>query len=63
MISVLKKLFGKDTDRRVTHITTTQIHKPLEEAGISAEKLTKLLKKNGVTMQIYIATGGDKRGH
>lgn len=63
MLSLFRKLFTKDVDRQVDAIFDDEIAKPLQDSAKSARSLATLLKKNGVTLQIYIATGGDKRGH
>lgn len=58
----LKKLFTNETDRKVAEI---QAHneKVAKDTAKAASSLTRLLKKNGITLQIYIATGGDKHGN
>lgn len=58
-MNFLKKLFTNETDRKVAEI---QAHneKIAKETSKAALDLKRLLKKNGVTLQIYIATGGDK---
>lgn len=48
------------TDTKAAEIAADNEQK-LRETAIAAKKLRDLLKKNGVTLQIYIATGGDRR--
>lgn len=59
-MNIFRRLF--DTDRKVAEI---QAHneKVAKDAAKAALGLKRLLAKNGVTLQIYIATGGDKHGH
>lgn len=57
----LKKLLTKETDRRVDLIFEHEIKKPLKDTARTAKKITRLLEKDGVTLQIYIATGGDRK--
>lgn len=59
-MSFLKRLFTNETDRKVAEIQAhnAKVAKATSKAGLD---LKKLLAKNGVTLQIYIATGGDKR--
>lgn len=58
--TMLRKLFTNDTDRQVA-----EIYKDAKKDFDSTAKIAKghrdLLRKNGVTMQIFIATGGDHR--
>lgn len=35
--------------------------KKLDKAEASSDRLHKLLEANGITLRIYIATGGDRR--
>jgi hypothetical protein len=58
----LKMLFvPKYTDRKVEAISS-ETERLLAEAAVTAARYNRLLKKNGVTMRIAIATGhGDKR--
>lgn len=59
----LRKLFSKENDRVVREILDENIAKNYEAAA-QARSLNELLKKNGVTLQIVISTGGDRRyGH
>lgn len=60
MILALKRLFSKDTDVYVDKIfkdASKQIRSTAKVAKIQRD----LLQKDGITMQIYIATGGDRR--
>jgi predicted sulfurtransferase len=60
-MTLLKKLFTqKATDQRVDAIYEDVTHK-LEDTAKVAKRHRDLLQKNGVTLRIYIATGGDKR--
>lgn len=63
MLRLIRKLFSKEVDRKVDAIFADEINPSLKSADKTAASLTTLLKKNGVTLQIYIATGGDKHGH
>lgn len=56
----LRKIFSKDIDREVS-VITNENSRVLKEAGKAIGKHRDLLKKNGVTMPIFIATGGDRR--
>lgn len=58
----LTRLFSHDTDKAVNEILDNTSMQSAE-AATEAKKLADLLKQNGVTLQIYIATGGDRRGH
>jgi hypothetical protein len=62
MIDRLKMLFiPKYTDKKVEAISS-ETERLLAEAAVTAARYNRLLKKNGVTMRIAIATGhGDKR--
>ncbi len=60
MAGLLRKLFTREVDRQVEAIYNDEVSQPLHKAGKTADSLNRLLKKNGVTLQIYIATGGDK---
>ena len=59
-MNFLTKLFTNETDRKVAEI---QAHnaKVAKDTTKVARDLTRLLKKDGITMPILIATGGDKR--
>lgn len=63
MMRLLRKLFSSETDKRVDQIFEDDIRKPLQESTKAGDDLTALLKKNGVTLKVFIATGGDKHGH
>lgn len=57
------KFWRNKTDDHAAEIAADN-EKKLRETAESAKKLKELLLKNGVTLQIFIATGGDKRhGH
>ena len=59
ILSMLRKVFDpKYSDRAVEEIQADTKRK-LEDTTVVAEKHAALLKKNGVMMRIYIATGGD----
>lgn len=62
MKRLLKLLFTKQADREVKAIHATS-DKILKDTAYEAKQLRDLLKKNGITMQIYVATGGGKDGH
>lgn len=59
-MSLLKKIFTNKTDQQVAQIQAEN-QKMAKEASKEARALRNLLRKNGVTLQIYIATGGDHR--
>lgn len=63
MMKLLKKiLFPSETDERVRSINRESTEM-LNNAEEKARRHNELLKRNGVTLRIYIATGGDHRGH
>lgn len=63
MMSFLKKLlFPGETDRKVEAIQA-ESKAMLEDAERMAKRHNDLLRKNGVTLRVYIATGGDKHGN
>lgn len=63
MIRMLKKLlFASETDNQVKAITK-ESQSILEDTSRTAKRHKALLDKNGFTMKIYIASGGDSRGH
>lgn len=63
MLHMLKRLFlAKPTDQTVDRINS-ESRAVLEDTSTVSKRYRDLLKKNGVALQIYIATGGDKRGH
>lgn len=57
-MKIWQLLFKTDEKVDSIHEDTARI---LGEAADEAKQLRDLLRKNGVTMQIYIATGGDRR--
>ena len=61
MKQLLKRIFSKDTDRRVDYIFSKQIQQPLRDTAKTAKKIRDLLEADGVTLQIYIAGGGDRK--
>ncbi len=62
MFNMLKKLFSSENDRTVDAINKESAHM-LRSAAKQAKRNNDLLKKNGITLQIFIASGGDERGH
>lgn len=55
----IRKIFDtRYTDREIQSIQADTTKK-LEDTSTVAKRHVELLKKNGVMMQIYIATGGD----
>lgn len=61
-MKLLKKIFlPSETDKQVEaiHADSRDI---LNDASVRAKRHKELLDKNGFTMRIYIATGGDHRG-
>lgn len=63
MFNTLKKiLFPSITDKRVATINADS-KQMLQHATVRAKRHNDLLAKNGVTLRIYIATGGDHRVH
>lgn len=63
MFKALRKIFTKEVDRQEAAILDKAVTPSLRSAGQTADSLHRLLKKNGITLQIYVATGGDKHGH
>lgn len=59
VVKMLKRLFTRDTDKKVEEINKQSIEK-IEDAGRVALRHTELLKKNGIAYRIVIATTGDK---
>lgn len=56
----LRHLFSKKTDRMVD-AKLDEVSRIAKKSAASSKRLENLLKKDGVTLQIYIATGGDRR--
>lgn len=56
----LKYIFSKEVDKQVD-ATLKEVTTAAKGSAKSSKKLEQLLKKDGITLQIYIATGGDKR--
>lgn len=56
----LRHIFSKDTDKK-TDAIYNEVSEIAKKSADSSKRLEKLLKKNGVTLQIYIATGGLER--
>lgn len=62
-IESLKRLFVPHyTDKKVAAIHTEN-QKLFTESAVVAERYNKMLKKNGVTMRIAIASGHADKGH
>lgn len=57
-MSLFNRFFKTDQKVHDIHEDTDKI---LKDTAKEAKQLRDLLRKNGVTMQIYIATGGDHR--
>jgi DNA-binding winged helix-turn-helix (wHTH) protein len=53
-------LFGRKKDKIIENIAEENSRRAAEAAQ-SAKALRDLLRKDGITLQIYIATGGGKR--
>jgi hypothetical protein len=63
MTNLLKRLFSpKYTDKKVAAIHA-ETKKILDSASETSKRQKELLEKNGLSMLIVIATGGDKHGH
>jgi hypothetical protein len=61
---MISKWFAKFKARkREIEAINAENKKTVAGAGESAERLSALLKKNGVTMQVIVATGGDNHGN
>lgn len=59
----IRKIFDpKYTDMKVEAIKD-QNRKVFEDTDRVAKRHVNLLKKDGIMMRIYIASGGDHRGH
>lgn len=56
----LRYIFSKEVDKQVD-ATLKEVTVAAKGSSKSSKKLEQLLKKDGITLQIYIATGGDKR--
>ncbi len=62
MLRMIKRLiFPSITDKQVSAITKRS-EEMLDDTSRIARRHKQLLDKNGFTMRIYIASGGDKRG-
>lgn len=63
----LKRSRQKEADieqlKKETKAIQRKVVKAAKDTSIEQERLMNLLKANGITLRIYIATGGDKRGH
>lgn len=57
----LRHIFSKDTDKK-TDAILDEVSVIAKKSADSSKRLEKLLKADGVTLQIYIATGGLDRG-
>lgn len=55
---MFKRLFTNKTDRQVDKLNQESLQK-IQATGLVAKRHADLLKKNGVSMRIFIATGGD----
>lgn len=53
----LRRIFSQDTDKVVGEINE-QNARTYKEAAQSASRHKELLEENGITYQIFIATGG-----
>lgn len=60
MILILRRMFSKDTDIYVDKIIK-DASKQIRSTAKVAKKQRDLLQKDGITMQIYVATGGAHR--
>lgn len=60
MILALKRMFSKETDIYVDKIIK-DASKQIRSTAKVAKKQRDLLQKDGITMQIYVATGGARR--
>lgn len=61
MLELLKKLLLPSTTDKQVEAIKKESKKILEDANRTAKRHKMLLDKNGFTMRIYIATGGDHR--
>lgn len=63
IIELLRKvLLPSYTDKRVDEINAEN-KKAFDDTAETAKRHAELLRKNGVTLRIFIAAGGDKHGH
>lgn len=60
-MNLFKRLFTNETDRKVAVIQAGNA-KAARETTKAGRDLKRLLNKDGITLQILIATGGDRRG-
>lgn len=60
VLRAFRKLATKETDRKVAEIVEP-VRAQIQETGKTARRQRDLLRLDGVTMQIYIAKGGDKK--
>lgn len=63
MLETLKRILFPSRTDRVVKKYNDESEAMLKEAARVAKSHRDLLRKNGVALQIYIATGGDKHGH
>lgn len=54
-------LFRRKHKDKIAHDITEENVRKAEEAARSAKQLRDLLRANGVTLQILVATGGGKK--
>lgn len=55
---MFKRLFTNKTDKKVDELNRQSLQK-IQDTGLVAKRHAALLKKNGVSMRIFIAAGGD----
>jgi predicted DNA binding CopG/RHH family protein len=58
---MFKKIFTNKTDAKVDELNRQSLKK-IDDSARVAKRHAELLKKNGVGMRIFIATGGDHHG-
>lgn len=51
---------AEDIGKEVEHIKRANTKK-MDQASQSTNRLKKLLEADGITLRVYIATGGDRR--
>lgn len=61
MLRILKKIFVPSITDKKVEVIHAESKAMLEDANKVAKRHKALLDKNGFTMRIYIATGGDHR--
>lgn len=57
IFKLLRKIFSNDTDREVAQIVDP-VRKQFKKTALTAKEQRDLLRKNGVGLQVVVATGG-----